>query len=100
MTTETEVVIPVLRVLGNAPGGALRTGEVRRRVRETLRLDRHDLTPLANRSDQHIDQTIRNLKSHRQVPGNPFREGLIEDIPHGYAITARGRMLLSGTDDS
>ena len=76
---------PVLRALGDAPNGYLPTGEVRRRVKATLPLTADDLRPLANRPDYRIDQIIRNLKSHRNVPGNPFFEGLIRDVPRGYA---------------
>jgi hypothetical protein len=98
MTTESEVVVPVLRALGNAPNGYLSTGEVRQRVKAAIRLTVEDLSPLANRPDYRIDQVVRNLKSHKNVPGNPFFEGLIRDVPRGYAITDRGRHLLSEPD--
>ena len=91
MTKEVDVVLPVLRVLVEAESGMLRTQEVRERVRETIRLTPDDLIPLRNRPDQRIDQTIRNLKSHKNVPGNPFYEGWLKDVPRGYAITDLGR---------
>jgi hypothetical protein len=95
MTSESEIVVPVLRVLMEAPNGCLPTGEVRRRVKARLRLSADDLRPLANRPDVRIDQVIRNLKSHRNVPGNPFFDGLIRDVHRGYAITKRGLEALS-----
>lgn len=91
MTTENDLVLPVLRVLGDAPNGVLPTQEVRQRVKATLRLTTEDLRPLANRPDSRIDQMIRNLKSHRNVPGNPFHEGLLRDVHRGYALTELGR---------
>jgi hypothetical protein len=91
MTREVDVVLPVLRVLIETDTGTLRTQEVRQRVREAIRLTPDDLAPLRNRQDQRIDQTIRNLKSHRNVPGNPFFEGWLQDVPRGYAITDLGR---------
>ena len=98
MTTESEVIGPVLRVLGDAPDGYLPTGEIRRRVRAALPLTPNDLSPLSNRPDQKIDQVIRNLKSHKNSSGNPFFEGLLRDVPRGYAITERGRHRLEQPD--
>lgn len=95
MTTESDVIVPVLRVLGETPNGYLPTGEVRKRVKATINLTGEDLRPLTNRPDTRIDQIIRNLKSHRKVPGNPFFEGLLRDVPRGYALTERGRQRLS-----
>ena len=91
MTREVDIVLPVLRVLTETETGMLRTEEVRQRVRDTIRLTPDDLVPLRNRQDQRIDQTIRNLKSHKNVPGNPFYEGWLRDVPRGYAITDLGR---------
>jgi hypothetical protein len=91
MTKEVDVVLPVLRVLIETDAGMLQTKEVRERVRDTIKLTADDLAPLRKRPDQRIDQTIRNLKSHKRVPGNPFYEGLLRDVPRGYAITELGR---------
>lgn len=95
MTKENEVVLPVLQVLAETTEGWLPTGEVRRRVIQAIRLEAQDLQPLRNRSDRKIDQTIRNLKSHRASCGNPFHEELLADVPRGFAITDRGRRLAS-----
>jgi hypothetical protein len=97
MTQEADVVLPVLRVLIDAETGMLRTSEVRQRVRDLIPLSPDDLAPLRNRPDQRIDQTIRNLKSHKRVPGNPFYEGLLRDVPRGYAITELGRRVAKAT---
>ena len=91
MTQEADVVLPVLRVLIDTESGMLRTSEVRQRVRDLIPLSPEDLAPLRNRQDQRIDQTIRNLKSHKRVPGNPFYDGLLRDVPRGYALTELGR---------
>jgi hypothetical protein len=96
MTKESDAVLPVLRVLIDSETGVLRTSEVRKRVRELILLTPEDLEPLRNRQDQKIDQTIRNLKSHKKVPGNPFHDGLIRDVPRGYAITLFGRHVVTG----
>ena len=95
MTHEDDVVLPVLRVLVDSDSGILRTSEVRKRVKDLIPLTSEDLAPLRNRPDQRIDQIIRNLKSHKAVPGNPFYEGLLVDVPRGYAITELGKRVAS-----
>ena len=95
MKKESELVIPVLSVLNESSSGALSTREVRELVKSRIALTVDDLKPLKSRSDTRIDQVIRNLKCHRNVPGNPFSEGLIESRPRGMAITKKGKRYLS-----
>lgn len=94
MHRESDVVPVVLMVLDEAPDGTLTTEEVRRLVRQRLRLTREDTAPLRNRPDQRIDQIIRNIKSHKNAAGNPFNSGLLVDVPRGYAISEEGRRQL------
>ncbi|WP_204114180.1 winged helix-turn-helix domain-containing protein [Shimia biformata] len=94
MVHENELTRPVLEVLNESLLGELTTTEIRRAVKERVALSVEDLAPLQNRSDQKIDQVIRNLKCHRKTPGNPFCEGFIEDVPRGFRITERGRAYL------
>jgi len=94
MTTEAEVVVPVLKALTHSPTGVLPTWALRKQVRASVLLTSDDLRTLLNRNDQKIDQTVRNLKSHRRSPGNPFFEGLLEDVPRGFKITDAGRKYL------
>ena len=95
MKSESDLILPVLVALEAAPRGRLATGALRQRVKEAVTLDAVDLQPLRNRSDQRIDQIIRNLKSHRAVPGNPFAEGLLRDVPRGFEITNEGRAVVA-----
>ena len=39
----------------------------------------HDAQLLRNRDDTHFSQLVRNIKSHKEVPGNAICDGLIED---------------------
>ena len=94
MTTESQIVEPVIRALAEVPGGRLSTTDLRERVKESINLTASDLEPLANRNDCRIDQTIRNLKSHKKSVGNPFFEGLLEDVPRGFKLTKFGRKSL------
>jgi hypothetical protein len=95
MKGEHDVVLPVLAVLDADPRGRLDTGTLRRRVKAVIPLDAADMQPLRNRSDRRIDQIIRNLKSHKATPGNPFAEGLLNDVPRGFEITEAGRAFLT-----
>jgi hypothetical protein len=94
MKSENQLIWPVLKVLEETHDGQLPTGQVRKRVRETIHLTPSDLAPLPSRSDQRIDQIIRNLKSHKTAAGNPFAEGLLEDVPRGFKLTEAGRRML------
>jgi hypothetical protein len=91
MTTENELTKPMLETLAAAPEGALTTTALRLAIKQKIQMDEGDLVPLQGRPDFSIDQKIRNLKSHRLVPGNPLFEGLVEDTYRGFKITSRGR---------
>lgn len=93
MHTEAEVVGPILSVLRRAPKGILSTTEIRAEVKKLLPLTAYDLEPLRNRPDTRIDQVIRNVKCHKNVPGNPFFEGYFEEVPRGFKLTAKGRRI-------
>jgi hypothetical protein len=94
MTTEADVIVPVLKVLEESLLGELTTTEIREEVKRRITLSERDLRPLRNRPDVTIDQIIRNVKSHKMVPGNPVHDGLLEDIPRGLRITHLGRSFL------
>lgn len=96
MKTEHDIVAPVLSVLAEAPLGELSTTDLRQEVKANLNLTSEDLAPLRNRPDCRIDQVIRNLKSHKETPGNPFAEGLLEDVHRGFRITDKGRRYIRG----
>jgi hypothetical protein len=83
-----------MSVLDESMIGELSTTQLREEVKRRIKLDSADMAPLRNRSDRRIDQKIRNLKSHKEQPGNPFFEGYLEDVPRGFRITEKGRAQL------
>jgi hypothetical protein len=89
MHTEKTVLPTVLDVLRQAPEGKLSTTELRELVKQRLPLSPWDLEPLRNRNDARIDQIIRNLKCHRNTPGNPFFDGILESDPRGFKLGRR-----------
>lgn len=94
MTHEDELTLPTLRVLSKVDDGKLSTTQLRRAVKNEIRLKAGDLDPIKGRPDFRIDQTIRNIKSHKKSPGNPFFEGYLQDIPKGFKITTKGRKFI------
>jgi len=94
MTGEHQLKRPILEALAESEGGKLTTTQLRRKLRKALPLAAEDLAPLSGRSDQRIDQIIRNVKSHRTSAGNPFAEGLLSESPGGFRITDMGRRAL------
>lgn len=61
--TESDLVIPALRLLRKNPKG-LHTSELIEKLEEELRPTGHDTEMLAGRSDTVFSQKVRNLKSH------------------------------------
>ena len=94
MIGELQITRPFLQVLDESLLGELTTTEIRIELRHRLPLGPDDFRPLRNRSDQTFDQIVRNLKSHKDVPGNPIYEGYAIDVPRGFRITRKGRELL------
>ena len=94
MINEHQLTRPILKVLDGSSLGELPTTELRQELRRRLPLASEDLEPLRGRSDQRIDQIIRNVKSHKRVPGNPFADGLLRDVPRGFRITEKGRAII------
>lgn len=94
MTSEHDLVVPALLILSKAPGGALKTGELRDAIKMAIHLSGEDEELLAGRSDTKIDQRVRNLKSHKSSIGNPIFEGWMEETYRGFRITEYGKRYL------
>lgn len=94
MIHEHQLTVPVLEALDASLLGELTTTDLRREVKHRVKLDAGDLRPLRNRNDRVIDQIVRNIKCHRDVPGNAMFEGYVEHVPRGFRITKKGRDLL------
>ena len=94
MTTEPDLLLPVLRALDGSLLGELSTTELRTEIRRMIPLTANDMLPLRNRADQRIDQIVRNIKCHRNSEGNAVHDGYLECVPRGFRITERGRSRL------
>lgn len=75
-TGEADLTCPVLRILDSAPGKALNTTELKSAIRASVSLFPGDLAYSITRSDQLIDQIVRNIVSHRTTSGNIISDGL------------------------
>ncbi len=76
-TLEADLTCPALDML-DAACGSLSTTALRTALKSTLTLSNGDLMPLAGRTDYKIDQIIRNVVSHKPVPGNIIHDGLVK----------------------
>ena len=90
MITEADLLDPTLHVLSEKPDGRSTTTELRNQLRKRVKLDSHDLRPLRNRGDVCFDQIVRNMKCHRDVPGNIVHAGFARSVPGGLEITPKG----------
>lgn len=59
-------------------------------LRKSLPLSEGDEAPLKGRGDDKFSQHVRNIKSHKDMPGNLIYEGLLEEISDGFRITSAG----------
>lgn len=90
---EQDIEYPILFILND--NGAMTTSELKREFRDFTQPIGANLMPLLNRSDEAIDQIVRNIVSHRfDNKTNLIYRGLI-DYDYGFlSITADGKEYL------
>lgn len=93
---ELNVEFPVLTILNAAKDG-LSTSQLKEKFMEFAKPTGANLKPLVNRSDNAIDQIIRNIVSHRKDnSNNMINRGFIEYSAKGILkITSKGKEYLS-----
>lgn len=94
--TESELYVPMLQILDKAPGGFMTTSAIVVELENLFQPKGIDAEILNNRSDTHFSQKVRNIISHKNVPGNPIHDGLViyHNRRHGLEITDAGRAFL------
>ncbi|CAA6604028.1 hypothetical protein MTBLM1_20150 [Rhodospirillaceae bacterium LM-1] len=94
--TESELYVPLLQILDKAPGGFMTTAAIVVELENLFQPEGIDAEILKNRSDTHFSQKVRNIISHKNVPGNPINDGLViyHSKRHGLEITDAGRAYL------
>ena len=89
--TFTDATLIVVR---DQPGGRITTTKLIAELRKVVKLSHEDEEILEGRKDDHFSQIVRNIKSHKETPGNLLCEGYLEAIPRGFRITEAGLLRL------
>jgi hypothetical protein len=91
--TESDLLIPTLRILAIQPNGSLTTAHLIAELKSEFQPEGEDAEILEGRQDTKFSQIVRNMVSHKGSPGNIIAEGLAEHLgaQRGLRITNAGR---------
>lgn len=93
--TESQLVLPSLFLMVNHRG-SITTSQLIDELTTLLKPEGIDAEILNGRNDTYFSQKVRNLKSHDTFD----RDGLATYTGNGFAITAKGRLLVSQNLDN
>jgi hypothetical protein len=91
-TGELEISEAVLRILSEAHNGEASIAHLKKRIPEFLNLTEGDKKISDTRENEQLwEQLVRNIVSHKAVPGNIIAEGLVNRPSRGkLRITQAG----------
>ncbi|MDX8530117.1 hypothetical protein RFM41_00010 [Mesorhizobium sp. VK25A] len=81
---EADIGTAVLAIVDAQPGRQITTTRLIAELRDRIRLNAEDEEQLDGRNDDRFSQIVRNIKSHRNQPGNLIYEGHLISIPRGF----------------
>jgi hypothetical protein len=90
--SEADIAFAVLVIAAFQPNGVATFRRLRREIPIHARLSELDTTPSIIRPNEELwIQRMRNIRIHRDVPGNFIHDGYLIHIPHvGFKITPAG----------
>jgi hypothetical protein len=90
--SETDIAFAVLVIAAFQPDGVASFRRLRREIPIHVRLSEVDTSPSIMRPNEELwVQRMRNIRIHRDVPGNFIHDGYLVHIPHvGFKITPAG----------
>ena len=93
---ESDLTLPTLRLLADAPKGFLETSTLIERLEAVFNPVGKDNEIIDGRGDTYFSQKVRNIVSHRESPNNPICKGWIKYVADqkGLMITDDGRKIL------
>jgi hypothetical protein len=95
-TSEQEISVAVLRICADAPDGKAKIASLKKQIPDYINLTADDLAGSPTRPNEAVwEQIVRNIVSHRKVPGNVIAEGFAEHSPGSITITQAGRLHLN-----
>lgn len=98
LVRESDLSLPALRFLAEAPEGFLTTAVLIGRLEALFKPTGLDAEVIPGRADTRFSQKVRNIISHRDSTNNPIKRGWIDYDPdkRGLRITRAGRSVLEG----
>jgi len=93
---ETDLLVPVLRLLDDSPTDSLTMTDLISMLEERFHPEGADAQMLENRNDTRFSQIVRNIVSHKTTGPNPIARGFVEHLSDQSAlrITPEGRKFL------
>jgi hypothetical protein len=90
--SEADIAFAILVIAAFQPNGIASFRQLRREIPIHVRLSELDTSPSIMRPNEELwMQKIRNIRIHRDVPGNFIHDGYLIHIPHvGFQITELG----------
>ncbi|MGX5805146.1 hypothetical protein ACWGS9_28430 [Bradyrhizobium sp. Arg314] len=81
---EADIGPDVIAIIDAEPGRQITTTKLIAELRKRIPLGAEDEEQLDGRADDCFSQIVRNIKSHRNQPGNLIHEGDLIAIPGGF----------------
>lgn len=91
-TSESAISMAVLRICADAPDGEATIRRIKQLVPDYINLTDGDKAQSPTRTNEPMwEQIVRNIVSHKTVPGNIIAEGFVQHRPNWLRITDAGR---------
>lgn len=91
-STEQDIAVAVLKVLGTKPSGEASIQTLIEEVPKHHSLTAGDKMPSTTRSTEELwEQIVRNITSHKDSPSNFIARGYLVQIDGGLKITPAGQ---------
>ncbi|WP_296746048.1 hypothetical protein [Mesorhizobium sp.] len=81
---EADIGPDVIAIIDTQPGRQITTTRLIAELRNRIPLNAEDEEQLDGRNDDRFSQIVRNIKSHRNQPGNLIHDGHLIAIPGGF----------------
>lgn len=81
---EADISRDVLDIIDAEPNREITTTRLIAELRRRLPLSPEDEAQLDGRNDDRFSQIVRNIKSHKNTPGNLIYDGHLVDIKGGF----------------
>ncbi|MCA0051641.1 hypothetical protein LB577_32565 [Mesorhizobium sp. B283B1A] len=81
---EADISKDVIAIIDAEPKKEISTTRLIAKLRERIPLSAEDEEQLEGRQDDRFSQIVRNIKSHKDQPGNLIHEGHLQGIYRGF----------------